>query len=667
MPTKQPKLKTGHIYPFVCLQIDIAGHSKVTDAERILHAAKERFHDQIKGTVASYRGQPFKWEGDGGAFLFSVTDGREFDEAVFAALRLLESLPSSNEEIRLTTGLRKGLSVRISVDSGQAVYNATPGLITADFLNAFLKNERTISQTGAVTITERVHRQLSEPLRVRFVEWKLSEELACRIYRSIGTLSTSASAASYTSQETNPSTRDATHAAPGPDLTAPPRSSSTMGRSETRAATAPAAAGQPRGRVRDRAQGSDTQTNKVKVLFLAANPTGTPALQLDEEIREITAKIRASDYRVSIELISRWAVRPDDLLQALLENKPHIVHFSGHGGSDTEELVLHDQSGRPKPVSKAALYSLFRTLKDNVRVVLLNACSTRPQAEALSEIIDCVVGMNRPIGDAAAIVFAASFYRAIGFGRSVQEAFDLGKVALHLEGVAEDRTPELFVHKGLDASALSLIAPPSTSGEVVILRERVRQSTTKPLLTLDRLTFVKTLAGLSPSDFQFLLITIPDAARHVSRQGTIPEQVAELIRWAEGSTGPGIGAVQQAFRTNVSRSTTDPADAKSEPTPVVMDEGSQLRSALSIIRNHTQFLWRGLKELSPSHEAVSEEIKQTTLDKVEGQLQLLQQLGHLRYETRDDHFTSANERVIRIRLHSISQQLRNLIKLQALR
>ena len=55
--------------------------------------------------------------------------------------------------------------------------------------------------------------------------------------------------------------------------------------------------------------------NKVKVLFLAANPINTQQLRLDVEIREITDKIRASDGRDSLEIISRWAVRPDDLLQ----------------------------------------------------------------------------------------------------------------------------------------------------------------------------------------------------------------------------------------------------------------------------------------------------------------------------------------------------------------
>src|SRR3954452_14667286 len=242
--------------------------------------------------------------------------------------------------------------------------------------------------------------------------------------------------------------------------------------------------------------------DKVKVLFLAANPAGTQRLQLDEEIRQITAKVRASEHRDSLELVSLWAVRTDDLLQALLEVKPHVVHFSGHGSS-AQELILLDDQGNPKPVSKAALASLFRTLKDNVRVVVLNACYSRPQAEALAQTIDCTVGMNRAIGDEAAIVFAASFYRALGFGRSLKEAFELGRAALLLEGIPEEKTPELLTREGVDAAGLVLIAPPAAA------RPGAEQPTSKgpgegPGAPA-RLALVRELSGLAPADFATLV------------------------------------------------------------------------------------------------------------------------------------------------------------------
>ena len=150
-----------------------------------------------------------------------------------------------------------------------------------------------------------------------------------------------------------------------------------------------------------------------------------PKLRLDDEIREINNKLRAADYRDAFDFVPRFAARPDDLIQALLEHKPQIVHFSGHGSR--AQAPLRRRSGERKPVTKEALVHLFRALKGNIRLVLLNACSTRPQAEAVAETIDCTIGMREPIGDEAAIVFAASFYRALGFGRSVRKAFEVGK------------------------------------------------------------------------------------------------------------------------------------------------------------------------------------------------------------------------------------------------
>ena len=191
------------------------------------------------------------------------------------------------------------------------------------------------------------------------------------------------------------------------------------------------------------------------VLLFAANPNGVTPLALDEECREIDQKIRAAEYRDELQLITKWAVRPDDLLQYLNQYRPHIVHFSGHG-SDTEEIILLDAKRQPKPVSKAALKQLFSALKDNIRVVVLNACFSRPQAEAIAEVIDCAIGMRKAISDEAAIAFAATFYRALGFGRSIKEAFDQGRLALMLDGSPEEETPELLVRAGLIRLKFSL-------------------------------------------------------------------------------------------------------------------------------------------------------------------------------------------------------------------
>lgn len=77
----------------------------------------------------------------------------------------------------------------------------------------------------------------------------------------------------------------------------------------------------------------------ITVLFMASNPAGSAQLRLDEEARSIAEMIRKSEHRDSVKFESRWATRPMDILQAINELHPDVIHFSGHG-SDTDELVL---------------------------------------------------------------------------------------------------------------------------------------------------------------------------------------------------------------------------------------------------------------------------------------------------------------------------------------
>lgn len=194
----------------------------------------------------------------------------------------------------------------------------------------------------------------------------------------------------------------------------------------------------------------------MKILFLAANPMNSERLALDEEARSIEEKIRASKLREVIKFRTKWAVRPDDLQQALLEEEPTIVHFSGHGGGKTG-IALHSEAhGGQKLVTSEGLAHLFKILKDNIRVVVLNACHSKEQAEAIVEEIDFVIGMDDSIGDEAARVFAAAFYRGLAFGRTVQAAFELGLNELKLMRLGDEDVPVMLTRGGLDANSVRL-------------------------------------------------------------------------------------------------------------------------------------------------------------------------------------------------------------------
>lgn len=195
---------------------------------------------------------------------------------------------------------------------------------------------------------------------------------------------------------------------------------------------------------------------KIVVAFFAANPLTTDRLQLDEEIRTIRQKVMVSSYRASIELYSSWATRADDIIQVLNEKKPHVVHFSGHG-SESGEIILVGENQQPKAVAPEALNALFKALKDRISLVILNACYSLAPINSITDTIDHAIGMTTSISDKAATVFAASFYRAIGFGRSIQEAFEQGRIALLLEGIPEENIPRLVSKQKLSPSETYLL------------------------------------------------------------------------------------------------------------------------------------------------------------------------------------------------------------------
>jgi len=183
--------------------------------------------------------------------------------------------------------------------------------------------------------------------------------------------------------------------------------------------------------------------SKMKILFLAADPTNSTRLRLGQELRDIREKLQLSKLRDTFALESRESVRSGDITQAIFDVEPHVVHFSGHG-TETGELVFENVLGQAQPVSPAALASLFSLIVGQVGCVILNACYSKPQAKAIAEYVPFVIGMNQAIGDKAAIAFTNGFYKALGAGRSFEDAYMFGIVEIQLEEIPEHLTPVLL-------------------------------------------------------------------------------------------------------------------------------------------------------------------------------------------------------------------------------
>jgi hypothetical protein len=179
-----------------------------------------------------------------------------------------------------------------------------------------------------------------------------------------------------------------------------------------------------------------------KILILAASPKDMSRLRLEAELRDIEEGLQRAKKREQFLLKLALAVQTRDIHRQIMDFEPQIVHFSGHGEGE-DGLVFEDSTGKAKLVDAEALAALFEYFA-HVKCVVLNACYSENQAEAIAQHIDYVIGMSQAIGDRAAIEFAVGFYDALGAGKSFDDAYKLGCIAIRIAGIPEHLTPLLL-------------------------------------------------------------------------------------------------------------------------------------------------------------------------------------------------------------------------------
>jgi CHAT domain len=189
--------------------------------------------------------------------------------------------------------------------------------------------------------------------------------------------------------------------------------------------------------------------SKVRILFLSANPDDTTRLKVEQEVNRIEDKIAATEgFRDQFELKQRHAITLPDLQSQLLRFKPHVVHFSGHGSNKGKLIFENPSSGEHQEAPPGALSRLFKVMNqrasndEKIGLAVLNACYSENLAKAISESVDCVVGVSDAIKDTDAIAFAVTFYEALSAGKDIETAFENGRVAIDFEsnvGLAIDR------------------------------------------------------------------------------------------------------------------------------------------------------------------------------------------------------------------------------------
>src|SRR3954467_35399 len=102
----------------------------------------------------------------------------------------------------------------------------------------------------------------------------------------------------------------------------------------------------------DGSEDAEDEAPSVRILFLAACPSGLPSLRLDQESKAIQEALRMSKNGERFELEQSWATGDRELQDSLLRYAPDVVHLSAYGSRTGQILLEQDTLTRdlgPRP------------------------------------------------------------------------------------------------------------------------------------------------------------------------------------------------------------------------------------------------------------------------------------------------------------------------------
>ncbi|MBN1560839.1 CHAT domain-containing protein [candidate division KSB1 bacterium] len=194
------------------------------------------------------------------------------------------------------------------------------------------------------------------------------------------------------------------------------------------------------------------ETNAKPVILLAfANDPAHPLPRLADEHRELCGILRNSDVARLCEVQDLPYATVEQIIEVFQDRRFRhriaIFHYAGHANGF--QLLLESPEGKTK-LAHAGGLAAFLGQQRGLQLVFLNGCSTEQQVQGLlHNKVPAVIATSQAIDDAVAADFAALFYKGLGNGDNIREAYEEAAAAvrtqrgddvrhLYMEGAGHD-------------------------------------------------------------------------------------------------------------------------------------------------------------------------------------------------------------------------------------
>jgi hypothetical protein len=168
------------------------------------------------------------------------------------------------------------------------------------------------------------------------------------------------------------------------------------------------------------------------ILFVAASPVDLVDLQPRKEFflllhalaDELDQTNKSDDYLI----VPVFQSKVTDLTRAIQFFNPHYIHFVGHG-SRSDGLYFENERGEAEPIPVQAIAQFFDLANKNIEAVILNACYSQHQADAIKKAEPTIqlIATTQQIRNEDALNFSRVFYQSLFSDKDITQAFEQGK------------------------------------------------------------------------------------------------------------------------------------------------------------------------------------------------------------------------------------------------
>jgi tetratricopeptide (TPR) repeat protein len=347
----------------------------------------------------------------------------------------------------------------------------------------------------------------------------------------------------------------------------------------------------------------------LRVLVVIASPKDVPPLDTDAEKQRINEALKPLTAQGLVDVT--YIEGPDTwerMIDALLPNRTHILHYIGHGAFDEKNsegvLIMEDSDGMAVRIDSERLRVLVQG-KSRLRLVVLNSClgTQGDEGQPFSSMaaglvrsgIPAVIAMQFEISDHAAQEIAETFYTSLALNMPVDAAVTEArrKIFLSDRDSLEWATPilymqvpdgKLFQFEGAAASGPSPEPSPRPSRPEYDSGESLRAKAAKRYKEGERAMAAKNWADAAKV-FRGALMLVPDYQDASQRLSICEKQEKIRVLYEQSQAFCAEKKYYQALKALEEISSLDAAFVDAECVRTAAELGQKYNRALGELQN----------------------------------------------------------------------------------